>query len=88
MATRKKATRKKAPTRAKRKTGTKKAAKRSSRKAGAKKSASRAKPKASRKPAATTPKRRSKVKLRVKASTGVVYSDLLHEVLARRLGRL
>jgi hypothetical protein len=82
------AVRKKAATRAKRKTRAKKAAKRSSRKTGTKKAASRASPKASRKRAATTPKSRSKAGPSVKASTGVVYSDPLREALARRQGRL
>ncbi len=66
----------------------KKAATRAKRKTRAKKSSSGAKRKASRKPAAATPKRRSKAKPSVKAGTGVVYSDLLREVVARRLGKL
>ncbi len=87
MATRKKATRKKAATRSRRKTRAKKAAKQPGRKAGAKKPASGAKPKASRKRVATAPKRRIKATPGVKASAGVVYSDPLREALARKLGR-
>jgi hypothetical protein len=70
------------------KRATKKTATGAKRKAGAKKSASRAKPKAGGKRAAATSKGRAQAKPGVKAKTGVVYSDLLHETLARRLGRI